>query len=146
MLILTKSGNKYLFVSSLLLLLIIMHCILLAAFEGILYFMKLLPTGLWLSGLLFILLDTSFVFLLMYYKSFIKNKSANFLISALFGLSIVLLVVLSSDLMSEDLVLHRIGLIILISLTFLPPIGFVSSFLIWWSRTNISKAKNIPIN
>jgi hypothetical protein len=82
----------------------------------------------------------------MYYNSFIKNKSANFLIGALFGLSMVLLWLVSADLMSENLVLHRIGLIILISLTFLPPIGFMSSFLAWWSRTNISKAKNIPIN
>ena len=89
MLILTKSGSKYLYIASLLILLIILHCVLLAAFEGIEFFMLLLPEGLWLAGILFILTDSVFIFLLVYYFLAIKKKSVYLLIGTLYTLGLL---------------------------------------------------------
>jgi uncharacterized BrkB/YihY/UPF0761 family membrane protein len=76
---------------------------LLAAFEGLEFFMLLLPKGLWLAGILFILTDSIFIFLLVYYFAVIKKKSVYLLIGILYSISFFVVASIAFTLFSEHL-------------------------------------------
>ena len=138
MLLLTKSGSRYLYVGSLLFILIVLHSILLAAFEGIYFFMLLLPKGIWVPGLIFMLTDTVFVLLIAYYFVVIRKSEWGFLLILISYFLSIAAIAPERVLYSDKQYVHLIGILILLPLTCYPPIGFTASFAAWWSRQKVA--------